>query len=304
MSAIKRVVSTENLIDFSSTRSTRMFEVNAGLSFGSVAIAHCTSRPIEGRYVGAHQITVAIHDGPPFELEWHEVGSDHIRRGTIADGQMHIGDSHNPFWVRSAASPSFLAFALEESFVNEIWHNAFDVAGEFAIRPLIGVQDPVVRRLGELALQEVRGGGSGGRLYAESLAAMLSVHLLRSYGSSSRSPVPHKGGLAPLTMGRILEYIEAHLDQELGVIELAAVAGLSPHHFGVAFKTSVGMPPHQFVIDRRIRHALHLLRNEDRSIAQVARAAGFSSQSHFTTSFRRMTGMTPARFRQSLGVWA
>jgi AraC family transcriptional regulator len=90
------------------------------------------------------------------------------------------------------------------------------------------------------------------------------------------------------------------LAEELGIIELAAIADLSPHHFGEAFKTSTGTSPHRFVIERRIQHALHLLHDKDRSIAEVARTVGFSSQSHFTTNLRRVTGMTPGRFRRSL----
>ena len=132
------------------------------------------------------------------------------------------------------------------------------------------------------------------------LAVMLTVHLLRSYGSSARSPIPHRGGLAPRQVRRVLDYIEVHLTDELGLIDLAAIAGLSPHHFVEAFKISIGKPPHQFVMERRVQRVLELLRDEDRSIAQIAHAAGFSSQSHLTANFRRVTGVTPGRFRRSL----
>jgi AraC family transcriptional regulator len=123
---------------------------------------------------------------------------------------------------------------------------------------------------------------------------MLTVHLLRSYGSPERSPIPHRGGLAPRQARRVLDYIDAHLTDELGFVELAAIAGLSPHHFVEAFKISVGKSPHQFVI---VQRALDLLRDDDRSIAEVAHTAGFASQSHLTANFRRVTGLTPGRFR-------
>jgi AraC family transcriptional regulator len=102
-------------------------------------------------------------------------------------------------------------------------------------------------------------------------------------------------------MRRVLDYIDAHLTEDLGLIELAAIAGLSPHHFGEAFKISGGKSPHQFVMERRVQHALELLRNEDRSIAEIAHAVGFSSQSRLTENFRRVTGLTPGQFRRSLG---
>jgi hypothetical protein len=74
----------------------------------------------------------------------------------------------------------------------------------------------------------------------EGLVTALAVHLLRSYGSSKRSPIPHRGRLAPRQMRRILDYIDANLTEDLGLIELAAIAGLSAHHFGEAFKISGG----------------------------------------------------------------
>jgi AraC family transcriptional regulator len=134
----------------------------------------------------------------------------------------------------------------------------------------------------------------------EGLATMLTVHLLRSHGSSERPPIPHRGGLAPRQMRRVLDYIDAHLTDELGLVELAAIAELSPHHFGEAFKISVGKSPHRFLTERRVRRALELLRDKDRSIVEIARAAGFSSQSRLTENFRRVTGLTPGRLRRSL----
>ncbi len=101
-------------------------------------------------------------------------------------------------------------------------------------------------------------------------------------------------------MRRVLDYIDAHLTGELGLVELAAIAGLSPHHFVEAFKISIGTPPHRFVIERRVQRALELLRDDDRAVAEIALAVGFSSQSHLTASLRRVTGLTPGRFRRSL----
>ena len=271
------------------------------LSFGPVTLAHCTSHPVEGNYLGAHQIIVAIHDGKTFEMDWRGAGSDRIQSSRVLHGHAHVADARLPVWVRCNASPSFFAFALGERFVTEIWQTGFEGAGDFAIRTSIGIEDPVIGRLGALGRRELSAGGAGGRLYAEGLAAMLAVHLLRDYGSSEHSVIPHKGGLTPRQMQRVIDYINAHLTDELGLVELAAIAGLSPHHFGEAFKTSMGTSPHRYVIERRVQHALELLREKDHSIGEIAHAAGFSSQSHLTANFRRVTGLTPGRFRQSLG---
>jgi AraC family transcriptional regulator len=289
-----------DLIDFASSEPAGGFTWNEHLKVGPVTLTHCTSRPIEGRYLACPQIVVAIHEGKAFEMSWRAADSDRTQSITVTHGHTHVGDARLPLWVRYSASPSFLAFALDEAFVAEISQTAFDHADDFAIRTAVAVQDPVITRLGALARRELSEEGPGRRLYLEGLAAMLAVHLLRSYGSPQRSPIPHRGGLAPRQMRRVLDYIDAQLTTELGLAELAAIAGLSPHHFVEAFKISVGKPPHQYVMERRVQRALELLRDREGTIAEIAEAAGFSSQSHLTANFRRVTGLTPGRFRRSL----
>ena len=99
----------------------------------------------------------------------------------------------------------------------------------------------------------------------------------------------------------MLEFIATHLDREITLADLAAIAELSTHHFGEAFKISTGQPPYRYVMERRVDRARELLRDGEHSIAEIAYAAGFSSQTHLTTNFRRVTGVTPGRFRRSLG---
>jgi AraC family transcriptional regulator len=287
-------------IDFASSPPTRGLEFNARLSEGAVTLTHCTSGPIEGRQLGAAQITVAIHDGATFDMDWRGGESDRLQSSVVSHGRVHVGDGRLPFWVRCNASPSFFAFAIEESFVAEIWRKAFDGTGDCFIGTSVGVEDPVIGGLAALARLELNAGGAGGRLYLEGLAAALAVHLLRNSGLSRRSPIPHRGGLAPRQFRCVLEYIEAHLAEELGLVELAAIVGLSPHYFGEAFRISSGRSPHRYVMERRVERARDLLQGEDRPIGDIAYAAGFSSQSHFTANFRRITGVTPGRFRRSL----
>ena len=289
-----------DLIDFAASEPSGGVTFHERLSAGPVTLAHASSRPVEGRHLAATQVIVAIHEGKAFEMNWRGTESDRIQSITVSHGQTHIGDARLPLWVRYSASPSFFALALDEVFVTEISQKAFDQADDFAIRTSIGVQDPVIGRLGALGRRELSEGGPGGRLYLEGLAAMLTVHLLRSYGAPEHSPIPHRGGLAPRQMRRVLDYIDVHLTDDLGLIELAAIAGLSPHHFVEAFKISIGKPPHRFVMERRVQRVLELLCDDDRSIAEIARAAGFSSQSHLTANFRRVTGVTPGRFRRSI----
>lgn len=107
-----------------------------------------------------------------------------------------------------------------------------------------------------------------------------------------------KGGLAPTQLRKISDYVAENLGANIAVRDLAALLGLNPHHFGQAFKASVGVSPHRYLIVQRLRRAEELLRTSDFSISEIARLAGFSSQSHLTFHFRKISGTTPARYRQ------
>ena len=104
------------LIDFASSQRSRGLEFNERLSVGAVTLSHCSSDPIEGRQLSAAQITIAVHDGATFNMDWRGVESDRLRSSTVSHGRVHVGDGRLPLWVRSNASTSFFAFAIEEFF--------------------------------------------------------------------------------------------------------------------------------------------------------------------------------------------
>lgn len=111
-------------------------------------------------------------------------------------------------------------------------------------------------------------------------------------------PAPQmRGGLSPVRTQRICEYIASNLDQKIRLETLAEMSGLSVQHFSRAFKQSIGMPPHCYILQRRIERAQHMLRNTQRPLSEIALLAGFSDQSHLSRHFRRMTGLSPSAIR-------
>jgi AraC-like DNA-binding protein len=110
-------------------------------------------------------------------------------------------------------------------------------------------------------------------------------------------PPPIRGGLSPVRTQRICEYIVSNLDRNIGLETLAQMAGLSVQHFSRAFKQTVGMPPHYYILRRRVERAQHMLRNTQLPLAQIALSAGFSDQSHLARHFRRITGLSPSAAR-------
>ena len=108
---------------------------------------------------------------------------------------------------------------------------------------------------------------------------------------------PSRGGLPPALTQRICEYIDSHLDQKVGLDNLAALAGLSTHHFARAFHQSVGMPPHSYLLNRRLEQVERMLRETQLPLSEIALATGFSDQSHLARHFRRRTGISPSHAR-------
>jgi AraC family transcriptional regulator len=136
-----------------------------------------------------------------------------------------------------------------------------------------------------------------GRLYGESLANTLAVYLVRRYSARKREPPVYRGGLSGYRLKHVLQHIGDNLTEDLSLTELAAVAGMSPHHFAEMFRISTGRAPHGYVLLQRIERAKQCLRDPKRSIIDAGLDAGFQNPSHFARVFRKFVGSSPSRFR-------
>lgn len=159
--------------------------------------------------------------------------------------------------------------------------------------------DRLVALVSDMAVEEANGGPNG-RLYAQGLSLALVGWLRARYDVGPISPIARGQKLPQRRAARVLEYIDAGLGDDLSVTALAEVAGLSTAHFSRLFRATFDMPPHRFVLERRIRAAEKLLSSGQQTIAQVAYHLGFSSQAHFTQVFRQLTGRTPGQSRRPL----
>ncbi|KAM3094291.1 AraC family transcriptional regulator [Phormidesmis sp. 146-35] len=106
----------------------------------------------------------------------------------------------------------------------------------------------------------------------------------------------HKG-LTCTQLQQVLDYIQTHLDRDLSLVELAEVINISPTYFASLFKQAIEISPHQYVIQQRVEQAKLMLSKTDLAIVDIALQVGFSSQSHLTQQFKRITGMTPKQVR-------
>jgi AraC family transcriptional regulator len=126
---------------------------------------------------------------------------------------------------------------------------------------------------------------------------VLTCELIRLNAMGIQAP---HGGLAAWQQKRLIEYIDAHLGEEISLKGLANIAALSSYHFARAFKRSFGEPPHHYLNGRRIELAKALLENPARSVTEVALAVGFADPVSFTAAFHRLVGTTPTKYRRAL----
>ena len=112
-----------------------------------------------------------------------------------------------------------------------------------------------------------------------------------------RSGLQLKGGLAAYQRRQLVDMIEQQLAEPLNIGQLAAHCALSPYHFARMFRQSFGVPPHQYLLARRLARARDLLRNSAMGLGDIALACGFASASHFANRFKQTLGGTPGEYR-------
>jgi len=130
------------------------------------------------------------------------------------------------------------------------------------------------------------------------LVSLLSVLIMR-YGNEP--PIPFRVDSCDGAISRACEFIRIYYTQDLSLKQLSKVAGLSPFYFQRLFLAKMGVSPHDYLVQIRIRKALELLL-EGQNIAGVALDTGFVDQSHFTRSFNRVTGITPGNYLRTAAV--
>jgi AraC-like DNA-binding protein len=163
-------------------------------------------------------------------------------------------------------------------------------------------QDPVAEKLGRdlLAADEI--GGSFGQLYADCISTAIIARLLAATHRAQIAGRPKVAELARWRLRRVTEYVEANLAEPLSLGDLAAAAGLTRMHFAAQFRVATGLPPHEYLLRRRIERAQEMLLEERSSLVEVALSVGFQTQSHFTSVFKRFVGQPPRTWYQAQGA--
>lgn len=241
-----------------------------------------------------------LHLGTPTVLErW--LDGNRRDQGPVEAGDLTFVPAQRQAEWRWSDPIRVLHLYLQPSLLRRVAEEAADVDPDrIELIPRFSESDPLIKELGKAVLTEMRDGAGDIQLYAEQAAQMLAVHLLRRHCSEEATVDSVTGGIPPVRLRRVKDYIEAHLSDDISLEDLADVARMSKYHFSRQFKTSVGESPIQYVIGRRIEEGKRLLEQTDWLVSRVSQEVGYDSQSRFTTQFKRRIGTTPAAYRRQL----
>jgi AraC family transcriptional regulator len=220
--------------------------------------------------------------------------------GLYGKGDISIMPAEMPVFFRWDSDDHYLQIRLVSEFIKRVAEETLDMNPDgIELRSEFRIHDPQIEAMGMLLLSELTQENLGGRLYIESLANVLAVHLLRQYTTPRSRLALYEGGLSERQLLYILEYINEHLDREIRLADLAQLLNMSQFHFSHLFKQSLGTAPYQYLLQQRLERAKQLLKQTDRSIMEIALECGFNSHSHLSKQFRQFTGITPKAYRVS-----
>ncbi len=225
--------------------------------------------------------------------------------------------SANGTFVRTKGAAGNLCFTPAGQLIGAVWESTLDNLGisldpnfvrqtaaenrfnqSFEFTETYKKEDSLIQHIGLALLAESESETPAGKLYAESLVQTLTLHLLKNYSTAYLKPENIHGGLSGYKLRRVTEFINAKLEEDLSLAEIAAVADLSQFHFARAFRVSTGSTPQQYLMRQRIERAKQLLAKNDLPIIEISLQTGFKNQSHFTTLFRKYTKFTPKLWRE------
>ncbi|WP_280834717.1 helix-turn-helix transcriptional regulator [Mycolicibacterium frederiksbergense] len=243
--------------------------------------------PTDWCFEEPHHVIVVHRSG---QLKSLEVVFD---RGPSGQAVPQVGD----VWVIPAGHRyAALAFGDTVQFCELAVPTA--ALAERDLAPRIRCRDPLVHQVIERMSTVIDRTDVASRLLTESLAEALRLHLSDQFATTNPRD-QRRPRLDQAVCDGLLEYLEYNLDSEITLGNLAAHVDMTIAEFSVAFTETFHTTPYQFVLDRRIQRAKTLLTTSDLSITETSAAVGFSTPSHFTTTFKNRVGVTPSAYRRN-----
>jgi AraC family transcriptional regulator len=227
-----------------------------------------------------------------------EVGSrrSEMMRFTFGVGEMCLVPRHVETWLRTdELLYSYLSVGISDAALAAACDGTKDDVELCRVGKLV---DARVGALAAAVNAERVAGFPSERLFLDSVEQALAVALVNGYAVRHRSLPTHRGGLGSARLRRIKEFIDAKIEDDLTLCEMAQAVELSTAYFSRMFRKSTSETPHQFLLRRRLERAKKMLCSADERVLDVAVACGFKSQQHFAQVFRHVCRVTPTEYRR------
>lgn len=292
---VKRIEGTQRFVPFTPSATSYGLEWNAlrAVRYLKGSASGEFSMPPASR----HGLVLTIQPAESLEAQYAGLT---VKRPPVAGSINVLPAGSSVQWSRKGNMDA-LFIDLEPSLVARVAAESFDFdSSRTVLPPLCGLKVPELRSAMLAVDAELRAGGVGSSLLAESFATILTVYLIRHITGHRRHKASAGSVLTRHKLHTVIEYIMENLAGHPTLEQMAAIADLSPFHFARQFKAATGLAPHQYVIARRVQRAQELLRTDrEVGLAEVAFRSGFANQSHFCFHFKRIVGVTPRQFMGS-----
>ncbi len=241
-----------------------------------------------------HTLCLSLNRRPSRILQ---VIGDRRYSSLLTQGDISITPAGALLFCQWDREDRYLRIRIATEFLHQVAQEAIEIdTDRVELMPEFRDRNPQVEQIGMMLLAELKSGGLAGQLYVESLTNVLAVYLLRSYSAVQPRVVLYDGGLSDRQLLQVIDYINEHLE-DVKLSDLAQLLGISQFHFSRLFKRSMGVAPHQYVLQQRVERAKQLLKETKLSVMEIALLCGFSSHSHLGKYFRQHTGMAPKAYR-------
>lgn len=222
----------------------------------------------------------------------------HLRLPAASLGAVYLFDlSDNPVVELEKPFDTLRLYISQKTLDDMAYERGLPRVGGLKAKAM-GVADPILYGMAQTLAAALEQPGQVSAMFTDYMALAFHEHVSRQYGNSPALTAAPRGGLAPWQLRRAHEFINANLAGDASIEQLASETGLSASHFARAFKQTMGMAPHQWLMQKRIERAKVLLKRKDLELSDIALSCGFVDQSHFTRVFTRLERNSPGKWRR------